>query len=72
MVGKAFRGGFGGANWTRGVQPCSEVAVGVPWAAGLTPSHSPWNRSAGKKGGAQRAEHASVISASLAPGPDQP
>lgn len=41
MVGKAFKPGFGGAKWTRGVQPCSEVAVGVSQAAGLTPSHTP-------------------------------
>lgn len=72
MVGKALRGGFGGANWTRGVQPCSEVAIGVLWAAGLSSSHTPPGTDQGKKGGAQRAERASVISASLAPGPDQP
>lgn len=41
MVGKAFKAGFGGANWTRGGQLGSEVAVGVSWAAGLTPAHTP-------------------------------
>lgn len=41
MVGKVFKAGFGGANWTRGGQLGSEVAVGVSWAAGLIPAHTP-------------------------------
>lgn len=41
MVGKALKAGLGGANWTRGVRPCSEVAVGVSQAAALIPSHTP-------------------------------
>lgn len=38
---EAFKAGLGSANWTRGVQLCSEVAVGTSRAADLMPSHTP-------------------------------
>lgn len=49
-----------------------KVAVGVSWAAGLTPLTLPLEQISREEGAAQRAEHTSVISASLAPGPDLP
>lgn len=38
--GKGFQSWAGFSNWTRGVKPCSEGAVGVSQAAALIPSHT--------------------------------